>query len=260
MREMAELFLREATARLDCPETLIAHRIFGVTCWYLGDFAGAHEHFRKTVELYDPARHSDFANRFGQDPRASAKIYDAITQWVLGRVDEALNLADRALIDAESVAHAPTMANALLRAASLGLYRCNPEAVATYCKALADLASRYDLPAFWIDRAVFFQGWAKWSDGADESSLAEMRRGLAISRGELSAAEAALALAEASTGETDGGLRRLDDALAELERTENRSYKAEMHRIRGEIFARPYPSASAFSIRQTEPSGRSAAS
>jgi predicted ATPase len=51
----------------------------------------------------------------------------------------------------------------------------------------------------------------------------------------LSPAEAALAIAEASAGEADSGLRRLDDALAELERTEERWYEAEMHRTRGEI-------------------------
>ena len=65
MREIAELFLREATARSDCPETLIAHRVSGDACVYFGDFAGAHEHFQKTIELYDQARHADFANRFG---------------------------------------------------------------------------------------------------------------------------------------------------------------------------------------------------
>ena len=51
----------------------------------------------------------------------------------------------------------------------------------------------------------------------------------------LSAAEAALAIAEASAGETDAGLRRLDDSLAELEATDSRWYEAEMHRIRAEI-------------------------
>ena len=86
MREMAELFLREATARPNCPETLVAHRISGITCFYFGDFAGAHDHFQKTIELYDQARHGDFANRFGQDPRAAAEIGDALTLWVLGRI------------------------------------------------------------------------------------------------------------------------------------------------------------------------------
>jgi tetratricopeptide (TPR) repeat protein len=110
MREIAELFLREATAQPDCPESLMAHRVSGATCFHFGDFAGAHKHFRKTIELYDQTRHADFANRFGQDPRASAEIVEAVTLYVLGRVDDALRLADRALGDATSAAHAPTLA------------------------------------------------------------------------------------------------------------------------------------------------------
>jgi predicted ATPase len=246
MREMAELFLREATARPDCPETLVAHRACGFTCWYFGDFAGAHGHFQKTIELYDQARHGDFANRFGQDPGAGVEIGDALTLWVLGRIDEALRLADRALADAESAAHAPTMGYVLTFAARLGLFRRSPEAVATYSRALADIVSRYDLPALWAGSAVFYQGWAKWSDGGEASGLAEMRRGIAIYREQgmvylVPSLEAALAEAEGGAGETDAGLRRLDDALAELEATDSRWYEAEMHRIRGEILLKRDP-------------------
>jgi predicted ATPase len=191
--------------------------------------------FGRPPRFYDPARYGDFANRFGYDPRAAAEIFDALTLWVLGRIDEALPLADRALADAKSSAHIPTMGNALLYAALLGLVRYNPEAVATYAQGLADILSRYDLP-----HAVFFQAWAKWSDGAQESRFAGMRRGLPIAREQgrfwlLPGFEAALAAAEASAGETDAGLRRLDGALAELERTEQRWYEAEMHRIRAGI-------------------------
>jgi class 3 adenylate cyclase/predicted ATPase/ABC-type transport system involved in cytochrome c biogenesis ATPase subunit len=246
MREMAELFLREATARPDCPEAVVAHRVSGVTCFYLGDFAGGHDHFQKTVELYDRARYADFANRFGQDPRATAEIYDALALWVLGRLDEALPLAERVLADAESAAHAPTMGVVLAVAALLGLVRCNPEAVAIYSQALADVVSRYDLAAFVAGIAVFFSGWARWSDGAEESRLAEMRRGLAVVRDQGEAwyspnLEAALAKAEAGAGKTDAGLRRLDDALAVLRRTEQRWYEAEIHCIRGEILLKRDP-------------------
>ncbi|HZU90440.1 MAG TPA: hypothetical protein VE993_14400 [Stellaceae bacterium] len=225
---------------------MVGHRIFGTTCWYFGDFAGAHDRFQKTFELYDQARHADFANRFGQDPRVTAEAYDAVALWVLGRVDEALRLADRSLADAESSAHAPTMGFALLVAALLGFVRYNPEAVATCSQALADISSRYDLPAYIAGLVVFFQGWARSSDGAEEARLAEMRRGLAIHREQgflfyLPSFEAALAEAEAGAGETDAGLRRLDDALAELERTEERWCEAEMHRIRGEILLQRDP-------------------
>jgi tetratricopeptide (TPR) repeat protein len=239
LREMAELFLREATARPDCPESVIAHRVSGNTCLYFGDFAGAHQHYQKTIELYDQTRHGD-SNRFGHDPRAAAEAFDAIALWVLGRVDMALPLPDRALADAELAAHPPTMGYVLAFAALLGLVRYTPEAVATYSRALADIDSRYDLSAMWAGAAVFHQGWAKRSGGAEESRLAEMRRGLAICRDQgrhwaLPSFEAALAKAEASAGDTDAGLRRLDYVLAELQTSEARWYEAEMHCIRGEI-------------------------
>jgi tetratricopeptide (TPR) repeat protein len=101
------------------PIAPIAHRVSGTTCFYFGDFASAHGHLQKAIELYDQARHGDFANRFGQDPRTAAEAYDAIAMWALGRVDEALRLADRALADAESAVHAPTMAYAPIFAALL---------------------------------------------------------------------------------------------------------------------------------------------
>jgi predicted ATPase len=246
MREIAELLLREATARPHCPEALVAHRISGTTRFYFGDFAVAHEHYQKTIELYDRARHGDFANRFGSDPRAAAEIHDAFALWVLGRVDEALRSAECALADAKSAAHAPAMAHALLYAACLGLFRYNLEAVATRSQALADIVSRYDLPAAWAGWVTFLQAWAKWSEGAEEARLAEMQRGLAVDREQgfvwfLPSLEGALAEAEASAGETDAGLRRLDDALAELEATEQRWYEAEMHRIRAEILLKRDP-------------------
>jgi len=241
MREVAELFLREATARPDCPETLIAHRVCGCTCFQFGEFAGAHDHFQKTIELYDEACHAGFADLFGQDPRASAEILDALTLWVLGRVDESVRVADRALADAESADHAPTMAHALAYAAFLGLFRRNREAVATYSQSLADTVSRYDFPAYWAGIAVFLQSWAK-------SRPDEMRGGLAIYREQgriWLLPEAVLAEAEASAGETDAGLGRLDSAFAAMERTEERSYEAEMHRIRGEILLKRDPASTA---------------
>jgi TolB-like protein/class 3 adenylate cyclase/predicted ATPase len=246
MRETAGLFLQEAAARPNCPEAVIAHRISGTTYFYFGDFADAHDHYLNALELYDQARHSDFANRFGPDPRVAAEIWDAITLWVLGRIGEALRLADDALTDAESAAHAPTMAYALFHAALLGVFRYNPEAVAAYSQALADIVSRYDLSALWAGTALFFQGWAKRSDGAEVSRLAWMQRGIAINREQggiwlLPSFEAALAEAEAGAGEADAGLGRLDDALAALQRTEGRWYEVEMHRIRAEILLKRDP-------------------
>jgi predicted ATPase len=53
--------------------------------------------------------------------------------------------------------------------------------------------------------------------------------------------EVALAEAEAAAGDSAAGLKRLDDALAELERTEQRWYEAEIHRIRAGILLKRDP-------------------
>jgi adenylate cyclase len=129
------------------------------------------------------------------------------------------------------------MAHALGYAAFLGLFRHNAEAVATYSQALADIVSRYGFPAYWAGIAIFLQSWAK-------SRSAEMRRGLAVYREQGRVwllPEAILAGVEASAGETDAGLRRLDLALAQLGRTEERLYEAEMRRIRAEILLKHDP-------------------
>ena len=84
-----------------------------------------------------------------------------------------------------------------------------------------------------------------------------MRRGLAIVREQgqflyRPCLEAALAEAEAGAGETDAGLRRLDDALTELERTEQRWYEAELYRIRGEILLKRDPANTAAAEQPSE--------
>ena len=57
----------------------------------------------------------------------------------------------------------------------------------------------------------------------------------------LSSLEAALAEAETAAGEIAAGPKRLDDALAEAERTDERWYEAEMHRIRAAILLKRDP-------------------
>jgi predicted ATPase len=91
-----------------------------------------------------------------------------------------------------------------------------------------------------------FSGLGRGPDGAEEARLTAMRRGLAIVREQgmvyfVPSLEAALAEAEAGAGETDAGLQRLHDAFAVLERTEERFYEAEMHRIRAEILLKRNP-------------------
>jgi tetratricopeptide (TPR) repeat protein len=211
----------------------------------LGDYAAAHDHFQKSLALYDPGKHGELIKRFGQHPWAAAEIWDALALWILGRIDESLRLADRALADAGSAEHPPTLAYVQLFRALLGLLRRSAEATAAASQALADIVSQYGLAAAFAGYATFNRGWASWSRSGGEVGLAEMRNGIVIQREQgllsfLPPQEAAVAEAEAAAGEVGAGLRRVEAALAEAERMQHSS-EVEMHRIRAEILLKRDP-------------------
>jgi tetratricopeptide (TPR) repeat protein len=138
-REMAELFLREIEAQPSLPQACVGHRIFGTTCWYLGDFAGAHHHLEKALSLYDRAAHGDFANRFGQDIAVSAEYFDALTLYPLGHVEQALARADQALADAQLTAHVPTFMQLYFWRWFLGAVRRDADSAAADAQAASAL-------------------------------------------------------------------------------------------------------------------------
>ena len=109
-----------------------------------------------------------------------AEIWDALPLWVLGRIDESLRLADRALADAGSAEHPPTLAYVHVFGTLLGLLRRSTEATAAASQALADIVSQYGLAAAFGGYATFHRGWANWSRSGGEAGLAEMRNGIAI--------------------------------------------------------------------------------
>ena len=63
-----------ATSRRDpnSPEAGVAHRVFGTTCWFAGEYREARDHLERALALFQPGRDDDLAFRFGQDPGVAA--------------------------------------------------------------------------------------------------------------------------------------------------------------------------------------------
>jgi hypothetical protein len=90
-------------------EAVIAHRIYGVTCWVIGgDIVTAREHIEKAIALYRPERDRDLAHRFAQDIGVAAKIYLSLVLWTLGEPDRARGVMNEALALAAETKHVPT--------------------------------------------------------------------------------------------------------------------------------------------------------
>jgi len=88
--------------------------------------------------------------------------------------------------------------------------------------------------------ALLLLGWAHARSGREEEGIAEMRRGLDAwrasgTRDRLSQFLALLAEGYALAGRAEEGLNTLREALEHVERTEERYYEAELHRLKGEL-------------------------
>ena len=123
MRAHVAAFLSDVEARPNSPETGVAHRAAGMTCWFAGEYREARDHFERALVLFQPGRDDDLAFRFGNDAGVGAMASLAIASWPLGEVDRAISLIDRMQTRMAGLTHVGTLANGRIYAALFELMR-----------------------------------------------------------------------------------------------------------------------------------------
>jgi class 3 adenylate cyclase/tetratricopeptide (TPR) repeat protein len=162
----------------------------------------------------------------------------AIALQLLGRVDDALKLADDGLKQARESRHLFSLGLALLVRGSLAHYRREPEgSLAYYGEAIA-LSEENGFPT-WLAGARFHQGRALAELGQLEQGIARMEAAIGDCRRHGVATgqylTALLAEAYARMGRREEALIMLNDALAQIERTGEKREQTEILRLKGEI-------------------------
>ena len=91
--------------------------------------------------------------------------------------------------------------------------------------------------ARWLGSGLIRRGWALAEQGSFEEGLGQLREGLAIWQAHLGLSQFLALLAEAykTAGQSEAGLRAVDEALAVVHRTDERHYEAELYRLKGEL-------------------------
>ncbi|HZZ24541.1 MAG TPA: adenylate/guanylate cyclase domain-containing protein [Roseiarcus sp.] len=249
MRIRAADFLRDVAAGPDSAEAGVAHRVLGVTHWFAGEYANAHDNLERALALFQPARDDDLAFRFGQDAGVTAMLWFALTLWPLGRVERAASLVADAQARVAGLTHIQTHMFGKLAAALFALMRGDLPQTDSNASELGQLARDSGLD-FFNPQRVILDGWVKAQSGMPVEGLEDMHRGVELAREQNVRVfdglyKATLAEAEARAGDTASALSILDEALATSERTGHRTFDAELHRVRGEMLLKRDPATAA---------------
>jgi class 3 adenylate cyclase/predicted ATPase len=237
-RELGEQLLRIAEKSRSAVGRIEALRAVGVTLLYPGELEAGLAHLDQAIALYDPARHRMLAFRFtGLDLGVSVLSFAAWASWLLGYPDRALRHSEEMLALARDVGHPYSLAWAFSFSAWVHQYRREPAAARRQAEAAIALAQTQGFNLF-AAMGTMFRGWALAASGEAREGIPELRRGIEAYRStgaESSRAHWLVLLAEAhgAAGEFEAGLRALDEA--DIERTGERYYEAELHRLRGEL-------------------------
>ena len=241
MRAEAETFLNDAKRWPGAPELGIAHRLFGTTSWFAGDYLGARLHVEQALKTYHFERDQHLAPRFAYDVSVMAMLNLAMVVWPLGDVDRAVSIVEEALVLALRTGHKPSVAVAHAYTCHLAALRRKPDEAAVHARALLD-----DSPVLFQRAGKTYSGWVRYWAG-DPEGVAETRSGIAMqleAHGHLFRPTFLTMLAEMEgrSGRPDAGLRTLDSAFGSMHQTGQCWFEAEVNRIRGELlFMHPQP-------------------
>ena len=239
LREIAELVLREVEGRPASAEAVVGFRINGATEWFAGNFTAARAFLERARDIFDPQRHSDHAFRFAQDIGVSIASYLALVLWVLGEVDQARAVAEEGVARAIRTGHAGTIGYAHFHFAVFEMLRRSISASASHIEALVNISRTHEME-MWTAYGKFLAPWSRRGADGTDAVLAEMRDGLAALREQslsnyVPFLTTVLAEAEVQAGEAEQALATIADVIGDTERSGQRWFAAETHRIRGDI-------------------------
>jgi predicted ATPase len=238
-KELAMQMFSLARDQRDPAIHLVAHNVLQQPLFHLGDFAESSRHQEQGWALYDPHEHRALTVVYGEDPGVGCLVYGALTLWQLGYPDQALRSIQTALQRAEELSYPFNVAQAMYYGALTHLCRREVGRTDELARGLMDLCREQGFTMLFAG-GMILHGWSLTWQAQRQEGLDLMRRGLADwqATGALSHRPFHLALLAdvlGRDGQVAEGQATLAEALALVQRTEERFWEAELHRLQGEL-------------------------
>jgi len=235
-RECAENLLRLSEKQDDSRAMLLGHMQMGLSLHFIGEFASCKHHLERVLVVYASETNRLPPGATAVDVKISALSYLAHNLFRLGHQDQALSRAEQAVLWGRTLRHSHSLAYALWHAAALHLLCCDEKAAFDPLEEATAIATQQGFP-FWLANCTVLRGYVLVTRGEAARGLALALKGHAAMKatGALKTWRLSL-LAKCSerANQHDAALDLLTQALDFAERTNERHFEAELHRLKGE--------------------------
>jgi predicted ATPase len=217
-----------------------AYRALAVTLYFLGDFEAARQYAMCGLQIWRSGGVHSPVEEFIA-PAVHCLIFEALSDWHFDETARCHATMAEAISLAKELNDMHALAQALFWAVILGHLEGNPAEVARLASDLIELSTRQNF-AFWLPGGKIFRGWARSASGSTAEGIAWIEDGIRDYRvtGAMLRMPYFLALkAEALyfADRVSEALEAITEAEEAVERSEERWWCAELHRLRGVFLA-----------------------
>jgi class 3 adenylate cyclase/predicted ATPase len=223
-----------AEQRQDSATCAIAHWRLAVSALHSGNQQLAIAHFEQAIAFYDQAERPRFISF--TDIRVSSLNFIALSSLWRGELDKAVARSHAGLAAAYELGHPYTLSHILHLNCWLHHHLGDPRTVRERAEAALKLTAEHGF-SMWEMNAAFWQGWALAAAGDETAGSAQMRDWVATCRtlgvvNQRPFLLGVLAGTRTQAGHPNEALPLLTEALALIERTQERWFEAELHRLK----------------------------
>jgi DNA-binding SARP family transcriptional activator len=234
--------MKQATEENKSIYLVEAHYVRGVVPFWEGNFELSRKHLAQALALYTPENSPAHIRLFSQDVGIVVLVRLALTNWYLGRTEEAMEQSKQAINRAEKLEHPLSLVYALNYATWVFIECGDLKMVRETNSRMCELCDRW-LLEFWKPHSNIIHGWLLTQNNNTEAE------GISILQKELDSYPKLgnylhlpymryLAIqAYKKSGLIDEALSLIDTALSSSEETDERYLNAEYYRLKGSVLA-----------------------
>jgi adenylate cyclase len=219
---------------------ILTYNALAATLFWLGDFEASGQNAMHGVRIWRSGGDQSYPEDL-DTPVVGCLCYKGLSEWHLGEVSSSHAHMDEAISLAKELKDWHALAVALNFAASFYYYERKPAEVERLALEANDLSTRHNFVA-WLATGGIYRGWARSVSGDTAQGIAWIEQGLRDYRAtgallgvpfRLTLKAEALHLAD----RTSEALEAIREAEAFSERSGERRWCAELHRLRGVFLA-----------------------